>query len=81
MQSMVVSASMLDVQSVTDMVSLKEGTNVFIRCAIQFDTLKLDSLVVEHLAHIQGAWVQSSVWPLFSGCCFNIVLVNKVLQL
>ena len=43
---------LLDVQSVTDMVSLEEGANVLIRCAIQFDTLRLDSSVVEHLAHI-----------------------------
>ena len=44
---------------------------MLIRCAIQFDTLRLDSSVVEHLARIQGAWVQSPVWPLFSSCCFN----------
>src|SRR6267142_4774246 len=60
------------------MVSLKEGANVLIRCAIQFDTLRLDSSVVEHLACIQGAWVQSSVWPLFSSCSFNSEVLVRV---
>jgi hypothetical protein len=49
----------------------EEGANVLIRCVIQFDILRLDSSVVEHLAHIQGACVQSSVWPLSSSCYFN----------
>ena len=48
-------------QSVTDMVSLKEGANVSIRCVIQFDTLGLDSSVLEHLACIEGALVQHSI--------------------
>ena len=47
---------LLDVQYVTDMVSLIEG-NVLIRCAIQLNSSRLDSSVVEHLAYIQGAWV------------------------
>ena len=38
-QSCLVGVGLLDVQSVTDMVSLKEGANVLIRCAIHFDTV------------------------------------------
>jgi hypothetical protein len=33
------------------------------REAIPFDFPGLDSSVVEHLAYIQEAWVQSLVWP------------------
>jgi hypothetical protein len=37
------------------------------RGAVHIDAPRLDSSVVEHLAYIQGTWVQSPVWP-YLGC-------------
>ena len=41
------------------------------REAIQIDSLRLGSSVVEHLVHIQKAWVQSPVWSLL---CWQLTL-------
>jgi hypothetical protein len=40
------------------------------RGAIHIDYPRQDSSVVEHPAYIQGAWIQSPVWP-YLGCNIN----------